>query len=962
MPEISGKMMFMLVSLFAVQGVYAQLSVDGTAPFNSPTYLVQNVLLGTGVVASNISYVGDPKQIGYFDGQNSNIGLDSGIVMSSDDIIDNIPSGFGSGITGIGNDNDLLNIANSVPPMIGQNFSVSAIYDKCILEFDFVPSDDTVEFKYVFGSDEYLTYVNSSYNDVFAFLISGPGITGPYQSPTGFPGGAKNIAVVPNSSPSLPITISSVNNVLNSQYYIDNPSNTTVGLNGFTNVFTAMSPVMPCQTYHIKLAIADGSDGALVSSVFLEAKSFSSGTVTISATPPNVLSGTTGGADTALYESCGPVLVTLIRNGDLSMVDTVLLTTSGNAVEGTDYSNIPDTLIFLPGDTIATFSFDPLQDGVPEGLDTLNISIDQSNICFSGNAGFLSLSISDLPPVVLVTTPDDTVNCLSSPFPINVQATGIPPLQYQWSTGVNDTDTVITVNPVITTEYYVTVSDGCGINSSVDTVTISVISDTLSIFTEDDTVSCISSSSLITVQVLSGVQPVSYLWSTTEVTQSITVSPPVTTNYLVTVTDACGLYSEVGVVTVVVLGADVQVFAIGGSAVCPGDTVVLEANPTGGYPPYTVWWDTNGVIIPDTLLVSNPQGTVTYTAYATDQCGLDTGTVDVTISVATYQPLVADAGEDDTLHCPGDVIIVKPSATGGSGGYTYTWTNWADTRDSLVANPLVTTTYLLGVTDNCPTDTVYDTINVVIPVYLPLLVTTSDTLINSCPHDRVDLVASAVGGDGNYSYSWSNFAGAGDSVSVFPPSSGTYSIYVSDNCGNRDTATIIVSIEVPEADFTFEFRADNNIFFYDASLSADTFFWDFGDGGTSTEKNPVYSYSQEGEYDVMLLVTSEYGCTDSIVRKVLPPLEIWVPNAFSPNGDEINDVFQVMGIGLRKYSIMIFDRWGDLIYQSDNMSNAWDGKSLRGVLLKTGVYTYHIRATGISYEKFEKFGTITLFR
>lgn len=1033
----------LFVTFIWESSVNGQININGNAPFNSPSYLVQNVLLGTGVVASNISYIGDATspgtQLGYFNGVNSNIGLDSGIVLACDDITDINPGGFSAGITGITADQDLLNIANSVPPLIGQSFTVSSINDKSILEFDFIPSDDTVLFNYVFGSDEYLTWVNSTYNDVFAFLISGPGITGPYQAPGGFPGGAKNIAIVPNSSPALPITISSVNNQLNSQYYIDNPSNNTVGLNGFTTVFTAMSPVTPCQTYHIKLAIADGSDASLISAVFLEAKSFSSGTVTISATPPNVLSGTTGGADTALYESCGPVIITLVRNGDLSLQDTVILTQSGSAIEGVDYSYIPDTIVFMPGDTTATFSFDPIQDFMVESLDSLNISIDQTNICFSGNAGFLSLSISDIPLLQLVT-PDDTTNCLTPNLPITVQATsGIPPLHYQWSTGPNDTNSTINVSPVSDAIYYVTVTDGCGINSTVDTVSITVINDTLSfsvqddttnclasaqldvlvtsgfqpatylwstgqttptiivnptittdyyitvtdacgldsdsakvtvsvindtlvLFTQDDTVDCINNNALIEVQVVSGYSPATYLWNTGQTTPTIFVNPAVTTNYFVTVTDACGIDSEIGAVTVIVLGTDIQVFASGASTLCPGDTVTLEANPTGGYAPYTVWWDTNGVIILDTLLIANPATTVTYTAYATDQCGIDTGTVSVTIDVASYSPLVADAGKDDTLDCPGDVIIIKPSASGGSGGYIFSWTNWADTKDSLVINPMADTVCVLAVTDNCPTGIVYDTITIEIPNYSPLLVTTPDTIIHSCPDDRVDLTATAIGGEGTYSYAWSNFAGSDDSVTVFPPSSGTYTLKVTDLCGNSDSVTIEVSIVAPQADFEFDFRADNSVFFKNTSMFADSFFWDFGDGGTAFIENPTYSYTKEGEFDVTLLVTTEFGCTDSIVKKLMPPLEIWAPNAFTPNGDEVNDVFRVSGTGIKKYSIMIFDRWGELLFQSDNILNSWDGKSSKGKLLKTGAFVFHIKAIGLRSEKFEKFGSVTLLK
>ena len=147
------------------------------------------------------------------------------------------------------------------------------------MEFDFVPESDTITFNYCFGSEEYLSYVNTRYNDVFGFFISGPGITGPYSSPPGFPNGSQNIAIVPNSNPALPITISSINHVINSQYY--NSGNVTISYNGYTDVFTAMAIVQPCQTYHIRLAIADGSDYYLDSGVLLEANSFSSTSVSV---------------------------------------------------------------------------------------------------------------------------------------------------------------------------------------------------------------------------------------------------------------------------------------------------------------------------------------------------------------------------------------------------------------------------------------------------------------------------------------------------------------------------------------------------------------------------------------------------------------------------------------------------------------------------------------------------------
>ena len=156
-----------------------------------------------------------------------------------------------------------------------------------------------------FASEEYLTFVNSSFNDVFAFLISGPGITGPYASPPAFPGGAINIAVVPNTNPVLPVTISTVNDQINSQYYNHDSMTTVSAFNGYTDVFTATAIVQPCNVYHIKLAIADGTDQSYDSGVLFEAGSFD-------ATEPGALGIT---AITTDIECFGDSTGELRRNG-----------------------------------------------------------------------------------------------------------------------------------------------------------------------------------------------------------------------------------------------------------------------------------------------------------------------------------------------------------------------------------------------------------------------------------------------------------------------------------------------------------------------------------------------------------------------------------------------------------------------------------------------------------------------
>ena len=276
----------------------SQIVIDNNPPYDSPTWLVDDILLGGGVVAFNHAYQGDAAQIGWFNAINTNLGIDSGIVMCTGDIyaLDPINNGLGftppiPSVT----DPDLLNVAQSVPVMIGQSFTVSSVNDIAVLEFDFIPTSDSLNFKYAFGSQEYFTYENTQYNDVFGFFLSGPGITGPYYAPplvltvppTPNPFGSINLAVVPNTVPPLPITISSINSVtpINQQYFVDNSyitSNpfadldTIADADGFTTVLTASALVQCGETYHIRLAIADGTDGGLSSYVWLEAGSFSS--------------------------------------------------------------------------------------------------------------------------------------------------------------------------------------------------------------------------------------------------------------------------------------------------------------------------------------------------------------------------------------------------------------------------------------------------------------------------------------------------------------------------------------------------------------------------------------------------------------------------------------------------------------------------------------------------------------
>ncbi|MCI5059215.1 MAG: choice-of-anchor L domain-containing protein, partial [Flavobacteriales bacterium] len=352
----------------------AQVNISNTGAYGNPSYLVNNVLAGTGVTASNITFTGNNAQIGFFDsGLNGlpNLGLDSGIVISSGDVLDIAPGGNqpDQGQYNAPGDTNLLSVAKSVTSNPNAGF-ITDTYDAAALEFDFIPVGDTVRFEFVFASEEYTTYINTQFNDVFAFFLSGPGITGPYESPTSFPGGAKNVALVPGTSS--PITISTIYNdpaqtptQSNGQYYVSNFFEQNNDFNGFTTVLVAQSAVQCGQLYHFKFAIADCGDDYLDTGVFLKANSLTSSGIRISVTTPF--------PDSTIVEGCGDAIVKFERSDTINN-DTLHLNFSGTA-NSSDYDGLPNPIIFPKDSTSIAYALSAELDDESESTETLQIEI-----------------------------------------------------------------------------------------------------------------------------------------------------------------------------------------------------------------------------------------------------------------------------------------------------------------------------------------------------------------------------------------------------------------------------------------------------------------------------------------------------------------------------------------------------------------------------------------------------------
>ncbi|MBD2568895.1 Calx-beta domain-containing protein [Anabaena lutea] len=328
-----------------------------------------NTLLGAGVTATNITFTGANVAGGTFTGGiGAGIGIDSGIILSTGNIaFAQGPNNTGSrsGNNSRPGDTDLDTI---VDPLSTE--------DAAVLEFDFIPSTSTISFSYVFASEEYPEFVNTQFNDVFAFFLNG-----------------QNIALIPGTT--TPVSINTVNagssftpgTGPNSSFFTPNYGTTfDLQFDGFTTVLSATATgLVPGVTNRIKLAIADTGDSAYDSAVFLQAASFGNATsVRVTATDSDAGEGTTPNVG----------VFTITRTGSTSSALSVNYTISGTA-SATDYNTIPSTIVIPAGQASTTVTITPTDDTLVEGNETVILSLIDTNNYDLGTPNSATVIISD---------------------------------------------------------------------------------------------------------------------------------------------------------------------------------------------------------------------------------------------------------------------------------------------------------------------------------------------------------------------------------------------------------------------------------------------------------------------------------------------------------------------------------------------------------------------------------------
>jgi gliding motility-associated-like protein len=470
-----------------------------------------------------------------------------------------------------------------------------------------------------------------------------------------------------------------------------------------------------------------------------------------------------------------------------------------------------------------------------------------------------------------------------------------------------------------------------------------------------------------------GNPPFVYAWSDGQITQTASNLCPGT--YTVTITDVDGCF-DTAIVTIVAPPI-VTVAVSPNSTICIGENASLTATGAGGIgAPYTYDWD-NGAFSGSPYVVS-PNVTTVYSVVASDANGCPSAPATVTVTV--NPPLTVTAAGSTTV-CPGGQATITANAGGGDGIYTYTWLpNGSGSSVTVTVNQ--TTTFTVIVTDGCTTPSDTDTVTVFVSP-LPV-VSFSASPLSGCAPVCVDFTDLSTPGSGTItSWSWS-FPGSDTPTSSGQnPSNVCYNIpgsygatlTVINSSGCTQTQTINNMINVygyPDAQFTFGPQPatllNPQICFTDTSTDAASWQWEFGDPSDPTPgnlQNPCYNYPDTGTYCVELTVTNSYGCQDSIIQCLVisPEFTFWIPNAFTPNSDGINDEFSGAGMFFTDYEMYIFDRWGNLIFYTDDINKRWDGRANHGKdVAQQDVYVYVVKLKDI-FEKEHKYrGHVSLIK
>jgi len=814
-------------------------------------------LFGGGVIIDSLRPLCDSITIGYFDGSNSNIGLPSGVIIATGNI-NNAP---GPNIdTGAGD--DLLQPGDPILDSI----SGFQTFDACGFEFDMIPLCDTIGINYVFASEEYPEFVGASFNDLFAFLISGPGFNG-----------VQNIATLPGTN--IPVSIDNVNDFTNSGFYVDNSFGTTVEYDGFTVPLLAQVAVTPCSTYRVKIIIADAGDGILDSSVFLEEGGIECLGDIVELDALTDFGGL--GNDTTM-EACVSGSFVFTRGGNTVTADTFIVTIGGTATPGIDYTPLSDTIIFPAGVDTISIPLTLVDDGNPEPVEYIEIVYLDTALCGGTFADTARLYIAD--PGSADAGPDKGI-CSGQQSQLG--SAHLPAVTYSWTptTGLSEGTvarpfvTLTNTSDTVFTQEYILTVDG-GVCSWQDTVYVDVYPEIQADFTGTNV--CLGN----TTTFLDASSPPSltnsWAWDFGDTNADATQSPTHT-------------YTADGTYTVELVAANIHgcvdtieksvtvfpevVAAFSFTDACFGDASVFTDESTSNGTINQWQWDfDNGT----TASVQNPshtyasEGTYDVSLIATNTDGCSDTVIQPLTILATHV-----AAFSVSITCDGFPMSFTNETNPMSPGMTWVWdfndgnTSAEQDPSNVFPNAGIHSVNMTATNANGCIAVVQQDVEV---YSLPDAQFDAEAvcLTNNMPFVSTATVAAPSEID-RYFWDFGDGEAEGSREAWFlfeEPGQFPVRHRVISNHGCEDTLTELVTIHPsPEPGFL-----TNNVCFEDTAWFTDrsdiawgevsAWSWDFGDGNVSFFQDPFHVYDAPGDYEVTLTAYSDQGCPWSRTKEI----------------------------------------------------------------------------------------------
>ena len=607
---------------------------------------------------------------------------------------------------------------------------------------------------------------------------------------------------------------------------------------------------------------------------------------------------------------CNDTAITGIKVNPLPTVTVNSTTICTGATTTLTASGTP-TYSWNTGDTTSSIIQSPLvaTHYTVTGTDT--------NTCT--NKAIAIVTINPL-PVIMVNNPSICIGNTATLTAGNAST-------YTWSTGA--TTASIFDTPSIETNYTVTATDinGC-VNSKTTTVTVNPLP---VISANNDTI-CSGNNALLTAT-----GAFAYVWNTGNNSTSITPAPMLTTNYTVTGTDVHGCINTATTSVYVNISPTVTVNNL---SICKGDTAILVA---GGALTYT--WNTGNLTA---TITPHPLLTTTYSV--TGSSAVCTGSAISTVTVLINNTHITTNGILGL--CAGDSVKISTTTP-----YTnYTWNNGQHTPSIEVTHAGI---YFVHTTDQNGCKGL-DSIKIFEDSPVGFL--SHDSTI--CNGNKVQLQAAL----GNYTYLWAP-SNSLNNPTIYnpiahPTSTTTYTVTVTNGvCTNTNTVTVFVKPTpqisvIPKHSLVTQ---GESILLH--ATSSDSCYWSPADYLNCTNCNTTTSIP-DADVTYTITTTNSEGCSISTTATVQVQIEytFYIPNTFTPNRDELNEIFKPVATHIHNFKMDVFDRWGLLIFETTDLDHGWDG-TYKGGKCQEDVYVYKIEFTDDpSNRQHSDAGQVTLIR